>query len=438
MEISVFGLGYVGVVSAGCLARDGHQVRGCDVDETKLRLIRDGRAPIVESGLQSLIRDAVTAGRLEVTADARRAVFETELSLVCVGTPSAKTGAQDLTAVKRVAMSIGAALREKDDYHEIVLRSTMLPGTTHELVQPLVEQQSGKKVGKGFGLSFQPEFLREGSSIQDYDKPPFTVVGVSTERSADTLRSLFGHLPCEFVTTDIRTAEMLKYCSNAFHALKVTFANEVGRIAQPLGVDSQAVMNLLCLDRNLNISSAYMKPGFAFGGSCLPKDLKALLYAARTRDVVVPMISAILPSNDTHVEHAVDIVLSSGRRNVGLLGLSFKGGTDDLRESPLVTLAERFIGKGLSLTIFDPDVNLARLIGANQQHIQKSIPHIAQLMRATSGEVIRESGVVIVGLQNAAILRELEEHSREDHLILDLVRLPDRPSLRGQYHGVCW
>ena len=438
MRISVLGLGYVGAVSAGCLARDGHDVIGCDIDPTKLELIQSGRTPIIEQGMQALIEGVVRSGRLRTLGDPGRAVLDSDVSFICVGTPPQPNGGQDLTAVRRIAEQIGAALRQKQQFHLLVMRSTVLPGTVDEIVRPILEEHSGKRAGHDFGLGFQPEFLREGTSIEDYDHPPFTVVGTDGERSTGLLREIFGHLPCEFVATTVRTAEMLKFCCNTFHALKITFANEVGRIAQSLSVDPHAVMELLCRDTRLNISPAYLRPGFAFGGSCLPKDVRALLHAARRRDVETPMLSGILPSNGVHVEHAVDLVLRTNRRSVGMLGLSFKSGTDDLRDSPLVTMAERFIGKGLELRIHDPEVQVARLIGANRRYIEESIPHISSLMKPSVEEVVRASDVIVVGRGGEAVTQALYTLTRDEQVVLDLVRLREPQRIRGTYYGVCW
>jgi GDP-mannose 6-dehydrogenase len=438
LRISIFGMGYVGAVSAACLARDGHQVIGVDLDPLKLDLLRQGRSPIVEEGIQELTRKVVSEGRITVTDDTEAAIRDTELSFVCVGTPSSPNGRQDLGAVLRLASQLGAALAKKRDFHVVVIRSTVEPGTVEDEIRPRIEADSGKKAGVDFGLCFQPEFLREGTSIKDYDNPPFTVVGASDERSAARLRELFGHLPCEFVVTDVRNAEMMKYACNAFHALKVTFANEIGRLAQSLDVDSHAVMGLVCKDTRLNISPAYLRPGFAFGGSCLPKDLKALLYLGKQRDVVTPMLASLLASNRVHIDHAIDRVLADGRRKVGMLGLSFKTGTDDLRESPLVTLAERFIGKGLSLRIHDPEVSLSRLMGANKRYIETSIPHIAQLMCGSLREMLEPSDVVIVGLHHRGLMDQVCELARPDQLVLDLVNMPGRERIRAAYQGICW
>jgi GDP-mannose 6-dehydrogenase len=307
-----------------------------------------------------------------------------------------------------------------------------------DIVQPAIEASSGLKAGRDFSLCFQPEFLREGTSINDYDNPPLTVVGSDDDYAVELLHSVFGHLPCDFVHTSVRTAEMLKYACNAFHALKITFANEVGRVSQAAGVDPHEVMKLLCMDRQLNISSAYLRPGFAFGGSCLPKDLKALLHLARNHDVELPMLASILPSNAAHIDHAIDQVLASGRRCVGMIGLSFKAGTDDLRESPLVIMAERFIGKGLPLCIFDPEVNVARLIGANRRFIKESIPHIASLMTDDIEALVREAEVLVVAMKTPEVLAALRAHTRPDQLLLDIAALPDRDGQRAAYRGVCW
>lgn len=437
MKISIFGLGYVGAVSAGCLARDGHTVVGCDIDPAKLDLITQGKTPIIEAGMVDLMKGAADSGRLTATNDANAAIHGTDISFVCVGTPTAKGGGQNLTALKRLSEQLGEALATKADYHVIVIRSTVIPRTVEDVVKPIIEEHSGKKAGEDFGLCFQPEFLREGSSIADYDKPPFTVVGVADDRPAAMLEEVFGHLPCDFVTTTIEAAEMLKFCCNVFHALKITFANEVGRISQAMNVDGREVMRLLCLDQQLNISKAYLRPGFAFGGSCLPKDTRALTHFARTNHVDVPMLAGIMSSNQFHVDHAVTTVLETKKRNVGMIGLSFKSGTDDLRESPLVTIAERFIGKGLNLEIFDPEVSMARLIGANRRYIEETIPHIGSLMKPSVEEVIRRADVLIVGLSDKDLIDAVYEHHRPDHVVLDLVSL-DQSRIRCTYHGACW
>ena len=438
MNISIFGLGYVGAVSLACLARDGHHVIGVDIDRGKLELIAAGRTPVVEEGMVELMAQVVESGRLSVTTDVARAVRESELSLVCVGTPSAANGSQDQDALQRIALQLGAALRGKADGHVVVFRSTVVPGTVEEMLRPLLERESGKKAGRGFHLCFQPEFLREGSSIRDYDRPPFTIVGAGSEPGLEALRRLFGHLPCQFLATSIRAAETVKYCCNNFHALKITFANETARLCEALGVDAFEVMDLVCRDTQLNVSRAYLRPGFAFGGSCLPKDLRATMYLAKTRDVELPMLSAILASNRVHLEHALQKVLDTGRRRVGLLGLAFKAGTDDLRESPLVLLAEQLLGKGLGVQVYDPNVHLSNLLGSNRAFIERHLPHIGALIRSDLREVVGGSDVIVASMADSVTLAALEQLLTPGHVVLDLVGLPARERLPGRQLGLCW
>jgi len=436
VRISIFGLGYVGAVSLACLVRDGHDVVGVDVDPAKLDLIRAGKTPVVEEGMVDLMASVVASGRARVTADAREAVRDSEISLVCVGTPSAPNGSQDQSAMLAVARQIGEGIGAKSGGHVVVFRSTLVPGTVEAHLIPILEQASGRRHGRDFFACFQPEFLREGSAIRDYDKPPFTIVGADHDAPVAALRTLFGHLPCEFQRTSIRAAETVKYCCNNFHALKITFANETARLCEALGVNPFEVMDLVCKDRQLNISPAYLRPGFAFGGSCLPKDLRATTYLARTHDVELPLHAAILPSNRVHVEHAIEKVMATGKRRVGMVGLSFKTGTDDLRESPLVALAEHFIGKGLALTVYDPEVHLSNLLGANRRFIEQHVPHIGSLIRRDLAEVVRDSDVLVVGLNDARTSEALLGLVRPDQVVIDLVGLPRRGE--GDVRGLCW
>lgn len=438
MNISIFGLGYVGAVSLACLARDGHSVIGVDIDPAKLELIRTGNTPVVEEGMVDLMARVAASGRVSVTTDVVQAVMDSDLSLICVGTPSAPNGSQDQSAILNLAHDLGRAMRGKSGDHVFVFRSTLVPGTVEEALRPIIERESGKQDGEGFHVCFQPEFLREGSSISDYDKPPFTIVGANAAAPVARLRELFGHLPCEFHATSIRAAEMVKYCCNNFHALKITFANETARLCEALEVDPFEVMDLVCKDRQLNISPAYLKPGFAFGGSCLPKDLRATLHMSKMRDVEMPMHAGIVQSNRAHIDHAIAKVLASGKRRVGMIGLSFKTGTDDLRESPLVLLAEHFIGKGLSLQVYDPDVHLSRLLGANRRFIEMHVPHIGQLMKSDLEAVIAESDVLLLGLNDKNIFQTLSRCVREEQSLLDLVRMPQAADLRCNYVGLCW
>jgi len=438
LNISIFGLGYVGAVSLACLARDGHRVVGVDVDQAKLDLIAAGRTPVVEEGMVKLMADTVASGRVSVTSDTRRAVLETDVSLICVGTPSAPNGSQDQTAMLRLAHDLGAAMREKPVTHVFVFRSTLVPGTVEDVLRPIIEAESGKKDGVDFHVCFQPEFLREGTSIRDYDKPPFTVVGANAAEPAAKLRELFGHLPGEFHVTSIRAAEMAKYTCNNFHALKITFANETARLCDALGVDPFEVMDLVCKDRQLNISPAYLKPGFAFGGSCLPKDLRATIHLAKTHDVELPMQAAITASNRAHIDLAIAKVAATAKRRIGMIGLSFKTGTDDLRESPLVLLAEHFIGKGCTILVYDPEVHLSSLLGANRRYIEQHLPHIGSLIRNDIAEVIAGSDVLVVGLGDAGVVAALAQHTRPEQTIIDLINIADRTALRGEYVGLCW
>jgi GDP-mannose 6-dehydrogenase len=438
LNISIFGLGYVGAVSLACLARDGHRVVGVDVDQAKLDLIAAGRTPVVEEGMVQLMADTVASGRVSVSRDTRLAVLETDVSLICVGTPSAPNGSQDQTAMLRLAHDLGAAMREKPVTHVFVFRSTLVPGTVEDILRPIIEAESGKKDGVDFHVCFQPEFLREGTSIRDYDKPPFTVVGANAPEPAAKLRELFGHLPGEFHVTSIRAAEMAKYTCNNFHALKITFANETARLCEALEVDPFEVMDLVCKDRQLNISPAYLKPGFAFGGSCLPKDLRATIHLAKTHDVELPMQAAITTSNRAHIDLAIAKVAATAKRRIGMIGLSFKTGTDDLRESPLVLLAEHFIGKGCTILVYDPEVHLSNLLGANRRYIEQHMPHIGSLIRNDIAEVIAGSDVLVVGLGDAGVVAALAQHTRPEQTIVDLINIADRTALRGEYVGLCW
>lgn len=438
MRICVVGLGYVGAVTAVCLARDGHEVTGVDLDRTKVDLLAAGQPPIIEEGLGQVTQAAAASGRLKVLDRLEASIADNHLIFVCVGTPSAANGSQSLAAVERVSEQLGALLRGCRNFPVVVLRSTVPPGTTDTVVAPLLEKASGSPVNAIFGLCFMPEFLREGSSVRDYYNPPFTIVGSDSARAVDVVRELFGGFPGEFIATATRNAEMVKLACNAFHALKVSFANEIGRLGRSLGVDSRAVMDLVCRDRSLNISPAYLRPGYAYGGSCLPKDLRALLYLAKRNDVDLPMLAGVGSSNALHIEHAATLVKAQGSRDVALVGLSFKPGTDDLRESPLVTLAEQLIGKGYKLRIYDPAVNLARLIGANKRYIEQTIPHIGDLLSDDLDAVMHGAGVVVVGFRNAAVDQALAALGPDAPPIIDLVGVEAPLRERGRYEGVCW
>jgi GDP-mannose 6-dehydrogenase len=436
MKISIFGIGYVGCVSAACFAHAGHDVTGVDVNPTKVDIINSGKSPIVEPQMNELIHDAVRAGKLRATTDSMEAVRASDISLVCVGTPSKPNGSLDLGHVARVCEEIGAALATKDTHHTIVIRSTMLPGSIETVAQPALEKTSRKQAGKDFGVCVNPEFLREGTSVKDFYAPPFTLIGADDEETANIVSNLYANIDAPVFTTTVRTAEMVKYVCNCFHALKVSFANEIGNICKALELDSHEVMKVFCADTKLNLSPYYLKPGFAFGGSCLPKDLRAVSYKAKELDIEVPLLSAITATNKLQVEKALDMVLNTGNKQVGVLGFSFKAGTDDLRESPMVTLIETLLGKGLELVIYDRDVSLARLFGSNKAYIEEEIPHIAKLMRGTIDEVLDAANTIVIGNRSEEF-RQIESRLRPDHKVIDLVRLFERTSGDG-YQGICW
>jgi GDP-mannose 6-dehydrogenase len=437
-RISVFGLGYVGCVSAACFAKEGHVILGVDVNRSKVDMIEGGQATIVEHGIAELVADMRAAERLRATTDVGAAVAATDISLVCVGTPSRANGSLDLTYVERVCQEIGEAMREKSTRHTVVIRSTVLPGTVHECVIPALEHTSGMKAGRDFGYAMNPEFLREGTSIRDFYDPPFTIIGSDDETSIETVRAIYDSLSAPVHAVPTRVAEMLKYACNSYHGLKVAFANEIGSVCKALEIDSHEVMRLFCLDTKLNVSAAYLKPGFAFGGSCLPKDLRGVTYRARQLDVPTPVLAATLDSNRHHIERAFDLVARGGRKRVGILGLAFKAGTDDLRESPMVALIEKLIGKGFDITIYDRDVRQARLIGANREYIESEIPHFWELMRASVDEVLAHAETVVVGNASSEF-RDIEPRLRADHRVVDLVRIfGERRSNGGSYEGICW
>jgi GDP-mannose 6-dehydrogenase len=438
MRVSIFGLGYVGSVSAAALVADGHNVVGIDVNADKVQAINEGRSPIVEPGLAALLQEGVQAGRLRATTTVADAVNASDLSLVCVGTPSRRNGSLDLTYLTRVCDEIGTALRDKPAYHVVVIRSTVLPGTTHACVIPALEAASGKRYGEGFGVSVNPEFLREGTALKDFHEPPLTLVGHNHAADAAPTKALYQNIAAPLYSTSIRVAEMIKYASNAWHAVKIVFANEIGNLCKRIDVDSHEVMDIFCADAKLNLSPYYLKPGFAFGGSCLPKDIRALQYRAKEVDVELPLIASLLGSNRLQVQQAIDRIVETGRKKIGLLGFSFKAGTDDLRESPMVILAEALLGKGYALTIYDRNVSLARLVGANKQYIEEQIPHLSRHLCESIDDVIDRAEVIVVGNASPDFC-DAVTRCRPDQIVIDLVRIPlDFSKLRAQYDGICW
>ncbi len=438
MKIAVFGMGYVGVVSAACLARDGHEVVGVDPQPAKVGIVNSGKAPIIEKNVSELIEEAVAAGRLSATTSAAEAVAATDLSLVCVGTPSRKNGSLDTSAVERVCEEIGAAIAAKGRPHTVVIRSTILPGTMRGTVIPAFERALGARFPDLLRLANNPEFLRESTAVYDYDNPPKTVVGSDDPAVAQSVMELYTALPGPKFATRLEVAEMVKYADNSWHATKVAFANEIGNIAQAVGVDSWEVMEIFCQDTKLNISPYYMKPGFAFGGSCLPKDVRALTFKGRDLDLDLPLLNALIPTNEAQVARAVEMVADLGLRNIAFLGISFKSGTDDLRESPQVTLVERLIGKGFNLRIYDKNVHLARLLGANRAYIEGVIPHIGDILSDDMEAVLRHGELVIVG-NPAPEFRLLADRLDPRHRVLDLARIPGLSAHLGErYRGINW
>src|SRR5438552_12374161 len=437
MRISIFGLGYVGTVSAGCLASDGHEVVGVDPLPTKVDLINRGQSPIIETDIGEIIESAVKARRLRATRDPSEALRETEVSFVCVATPSQVNGNLDLTYIRRVCELIGRALKNKTARHTVVIRSTILPGTMRKIVIPTLEEFSGKKAGVDFGVCNNPEFLREGSAVKDFRCPPKTVIGELDQASGDILETLYEKLEAPLIRTNLEAAEMVKYVNNSWHALKIGFANEIGNLCKSLGLDAHEVMKIFCQDRKLNISPAYLLPGFAFGGSCLPKDLRALSYQAKIQDLNLPILTSILPSNELQIARGLQLITNTGHTRVGFLGFSFKAGTDDLRESPLIEVIERLIGKGYDLHIYDKNVNIASLVGANRDFILNRIPHISKLMVKDIDTVLNHAETVVVGNKDPEF-DNMPAKLREGQVLIDLVRIVADACKHGNYEGICW
>ncbi len=438
MRVTIFGLGYVGTVSAGCLASSGHEVIGVDPVQTKVDLINNGQSPIIEADISELISAAAAGGRLRATDDVAQAIRETDLSFVCVGTPSQPNGNLDLRYIKRVCEQIGEALKEKEKWHTVVIRSTILPGTMCQIVIPALEQSSGKTAGVDFGVCHNPEFLREGSAVKDFHCPPKTVIGELDQTSGDLLAQLYAGIPGPFIRTDLRTAEMVKYSDNSWHALKIGFANEIGNLCKSFDIDAHEVMKIFCQDQKLNISPAYLLPGFAFGGSCLPKDLRALAYRAKMHDLDLPILNSILESNEMQIARGLQLIMDKGHKRVGLLGFSFKAGTDDLRESPVIEVTERLLGKGYDLRLYDKNVNIASLVGANRDFILNRIPHISKLMVHDIDDVLDHAQTVVIGNKDPEFCN-VPDRLRNDQVLVDFVRVTGgRRSEVGKYDGICW
>ena len=438
-SISVFGLGYVGTVTAACLAHKGNHVIGVDLSPAKVEAMRAGRSPIVEPKVSDLISESHAAGHLHATSDSAHAVLNSEISFLCVGTPSLRNGKLDLGHIEPACRDIGQVLKKKDKFHLVVLRSTVLPGTAETIVVPALEKSSGKKLGQDFGVCVNPEFMREGTAVADFLEPALTVIGAADSKHSRILREVYQWVPGRIFETSFRSAEMLKYVCNAWHAVKVSFANEIGTLAKELGVDAEAVVDMFTADTKLNISPTYLKPGFAFGGSCLPKDVRALSYRAKELDLNLPLFHSILASNDEHLNRAVEMVIGTGKKKIAMLGLSFKAATDDLRESPQVQLVKRLLGEGRQVRIWDDNVSLGHLIGSNRQYIEEVIPHVGSLLSTSLSEVVKDAEVVVIATRGLD-KDELCRHLRPDQLVIDLVNLErkSRPATSGNYEGICW
>ena len=437
MNISIFGLGYVGVVTAGCLASMGHRVTGVDINEVKVQMLSDGISPIIEKDLPELLENNRKKGLIQATTDTRQAILETEMSIICVGTPSRSNGCLDTRYIEAVCREIGEVLKEKEEKHILIFRSTMIPGTMRGIVIPMLESYSGKINGEGFDAAFNPEFLRESTAVFDFYNPPKTVVGADSDEVAQKILSIYGEVTGERITTDIEVAEMVKYVDNNFHALKITFANEIGMLCKNLGLDSHQVMNIFMKDTKLNISATYLRPGFAFGGSCLPKDLRAISCLARMHDVETPLLNSLMVSNTMQVTNAAKKIMSFGKKKIGLAGFSFKEGTDDLRESPMVELIEILLGKGYDIKLYDRNVFLSRLLGANKEYITEKIPHISSLMVDTLDELLEDREIIVIGNKEKEFERILTD-AGADQKIFDLVRIGDISKAGDNYEGISW
>lgn len=436
MKISIFGLGYVGAVSCACFAKEGHQVIGVDVNEHKVELINSGKSPIVEKDLDDYIADGNKNGLLKATTDVHKAIHESEISIICVGTPSQINGNIDLSYIYKVCLQIGEALKTKEKYHTVIIRSTVVPGTVRQCIQ-ILEDNSGKKHIEEFDLGSNPEFLREGTAIYDFWNPPYTIIGIESEKSIAVLKELYKNIDAPLYTLRPEESEMIKYANNNFHAVKITFANEIGNICKELGVDGHVVMDIVSKDKKLNLSSYYMKPGFAFGGSCLPKDVRGLNYRAKLLDVKTPLLNSLIDSNENQVQRGLQLIYNTGKRKIGVLGFAFKAGTDDLRESPMITLIETLIGKGFDLSLYDANVLLSKLMGKNKDFIIGRIPHISRLLKAGAEQVVEEADVIILGNKSEEF-KEILPQIPKDKIIIDLVRIDKNKTTEDNYVGICW
>ena len=436
MNISVFGLGYVGAVSCACFAKLRHKVVGVDVNQLKVDLIKSGKSPIVEKDLDEYIYEGIQSGHIEATTQVSVAIEKTDISIVCVGTPSQLNGNIDLTYIYKVCNEIAEALKHKKSYHTIVIRSTVMPGTIQQCVE-IIEHVSGKTHEKDFGVASNPEFLRESTAIEDFWNPPYTVIGTSSKKSEKLLLDLYSQIDAPIYSLKPEEAEMIKYANNNFHALKITFANEIGNICKELGVDGHKVMEVVSSDNKLNLSPYYMKPGFAFGGSCLPKDVRGLNYKAKMLDVQVPLLSSLIPSNENQVQRALQLIYKTEKKKIGILGFAFKAGTDDLRESPIVEIIETLLGKGYALSLYDSNILLSKLMGKNKDYLATHIPHITTMLKDSIEEVVQDADVIIIGNKSSEFKEAIGDLD-SNKTIIDLVRIDKTRITEGNYVGICW
>lgn len=435
-KLSIFGLGYVGAVSCACFAKLGHRVIGVDINNLKVGLINAGKAPIIEKDLEKLIKEGIDSSLIEATTDGKYAIENSDISIICVGTPSQMNGSINLSHIYKVCEEIAFALAEKDAFHTIVIRSTIIPGTIGECIK-LIEELSGKKYDRDFAVVSNPEFLREGSAIEDFWHPPYTIIGADSEIARQQLKTLYEGVGAPLYFLKPEEAEIIKYASNNFHALKITFANEIGNICKELKVDGYKVMEIVSRDTKLNLSSYYLKPGFAYGGSCLPKDVRELNYKARQLDLKTPLLNSLSESNFYQIERGLQLIYNTGKRKIGVLGFSFKAGTDDLRESPIITMTETLIGKGYEVNLYDSNVFLSRLTGKNKDYIAGHVPHIAALLKSDIYEVINNSEAIVIG-NNSPEFKEVIHQIDENKIIIDLVHLDGEKTSGGNYVGICW
>lgn len=436
MNLSIFGLGYVGAVSCACFAKLGHQVWGVDINQHKIDLINSGKSPIVEKDLEEYIAEGVAKGKIEALKQVQQAVHTSDVSIVCVGTPSQLNGNIDLSYIYKVCLQIGEALKDKSGFHSILIRSTVVPGTVKECTE-IIANASGKQNLIDFAVGSNPEFLREGTAIYDFWNPPYTIIGTNSKKTETQIKELYKDIDAPIYTLKPEESEMIKYANNNFHAMKITFANEIGNICKALQVDGHKVMDIVAKDTKLNLSPYYLKPGFAFGGSCLPKDVRGLNYRAKLLDVKTPLLNSLLESNDYQVQRGLQMVFETGKRKVGVLGFAFKAGTDDMRESPMITLIETLIGKGYDLSLYDSNVLLSKLMGKNKDYIIGHIPHISRLLKESIQEVIDNSDVIVIG-NKASEFKEVLPQISKDKIVIDLVRIDTERSSGENYQGICW